>query len=220
MKLFKRNSAAKPSPIVVPPTTKFEGNDGSWSTFYINVGYPTGQNFRVLVSTSSVLTWVIAPQGCTSSDPSDCPELRGVEDYAGAKSSGYNPSDSVNATTMGDYALAVDGATATLSSLYGPRYSGINVAVYDDVVGLGEYSTGSLRLTEVFGAVASTDIFLGEFGLGITGFGFGSGDYSTFLDLLPHCSMPIPSLSYGYTAGASYRKDPNSEISLKSSNKL
>jgi hypothetical protein len=198
---------ASPTPYVVPPTSKFEGNDGSWSTFYINVGYPTGQNFRVLVSTASSLTWVINTAGCTSGDPSNCPDLRGVENYAGAKSSGYNPSDSTNSSQIGLYGLKLEDAT-DFSTIYGPEYSGINASIYEDVIGLGEYSPTSLELDEYLGSVASKSIFLGEFGLGINPNNFGSGDLPTFVGYLPNCSMPIPSSSYGYTAGASYRKDP------------
>jgi hypothetical protein len=206
MRLLNRDSS--PTPYVVPPTNKFEGNDGSWSTFYINVGYPTGQNFRVLISTSSSLTWVIHPQGCTSNDPSTCPDLRGVEGYAGAKSSGYNPDASTNETLIGIYGLKLDGGPsgADISAIYGGQYAGINASIYQDIIGLGQSSPSSLQLIEILASVPSKNIFMGEFGLGILPNNFGTGDYPSFMTILPNCSMPIPSLSYGYTAGASYRK--------------
>lgn len=208
MKLFNRAAAASPTPYVVPPTTKFDGNDGSWSTFYINAGYPTGQNFRVLISTASSLTWLIDPLGCTNNDPSNCPDLRGVEGYAGAKSQGYNPTASSNSSRIGLYGLKLDGGTSgtDFSTLYGSQYAGINASFFEDVIGLGQSSAASLQLVEVLASVPSKEIFLGEFGLGIIPNNFGSGDLASFLSLLPNCSMPIPSLSYGYTAGASYRK--------------
>src|SRR5215472_3048002 len=103
MRLFNRNSGPTPTPYVVPPTNKFDGNDGSWSTFYINAG---GQNFRVLISTASSLTWVIDQSGCAANDPTNCPDVRGVEAYAGAKSSGYNANESPNSSNIGLYGLS------------------------------------------------------------------------------------------------------------------
>ena len=208
MRLLNRNSDPSPTPYIVPPTNKFDGNDGSWSTFYINVGLPTGQNFRVLVSTASSLTWVIDPSGCTSSDPSDCPDLRGVEDYAGAKSAGYNPHESNNSSNIGLYGLKLQGGKSgtDFTSIYGSRYAGINASVYQDIIGLGEFSPVTLELGEILASIASKDIFLGQFGLGTMPNNFGTGDFPSFMSLLPNCSIPIPSLSYGYTAGASYRK--------------
>jgi len=204
MRLRTRNSNAKPTPYVVPPTTKFEGNDGSWSTFYVGVGIPEAQNFRVLVSMTSPVTWIIASQGCTTSDPSDCSDLRGIENYGAAKSSGYNPLDSTNSTQIGDFQMMLDNGPP--SSIYGPQYNYINASFYLDIVGLGPSPSSSLELHEVVGAITSKDIFLGEFGLGINDARFQSGGYQTFLEASLNCSMPIPSLSYGYTAGASYRK--------------
>jgi len=211
MRLRTRNSTATPTPYVVPPTERFEGNDGSWSTFYINVGSPDAQNFRVLVSIASSLIWVVGENGCTPNDPSDCPDLRGIENYAGTMSSGYNPSfssSSPNSTEIGLYGLMLEEDT-TLSTIYGSQYSQIPATFYKDVAGLGLGSSqSSLQLSgDVFATFMSKDIFLGEFGLGISPYSFQGKDYpQTFLSGLVNTSEPIPSLSYGYTAGASYRK--------------
>jgi len=211
MRLLNRDPAAPPTPYVVPPTNRFDGNDGSWSTFYINVGYPTGQNFRVLISTASSLTWVVDPSGCTGSDLDNCPELRGVENYGGAKSSGYNSADSTNSSQLGLYGLKLNGGASgtDFSTIYGNQYAGINASFYEDVVSLGEASPASLGLVEILASVPSKEIFLGEFGLDIAPNNFGPGGEASFLSILANSSMSsisIPSLSYGYTAGAVYRK--------------
>jgi hypothetical protein len=53
-----------------------EGNDGPWSTIALRVGTPP-QLVRVLPSMAGQETWVVGPGGCTSKDPTDCPEMRG-----------------------------------------------------------------------------------------------------------------------------------------------
>jgi len=198
-----RNVSA--APYVVPPTNRFEGNDGSWSTFYVIVGASIVEDFRVLVSTASSLTWLIDAAGCTSSDPSNCPNLRGVEPYAGTNISGYNASES-HSFEVGLIQLDL-GYNLPFSEIYGGQYVGINATIYEDAVGPGQNSNTSLQFNDTFASVASKEIFLGEFGLGRAESDFGTGAYQSLIYLMAFGStMPIPSVSYGYTAGASYRK--------------
>jgi len=77
-----------PAPISFSPSQAFEGNDGPWSTFVIRVGTPA-QIFRVLISTTSEETWIPVPEGCLSTDPSNCGALRGVEQFQNLPSSGF-----------------------------------------------------------------------------------------------------------------------------------
>jgi hypothetical protein len=71
--------------------THRDGNDGPWSSFSLRVGTPP-QNLRVLVSTASNQPWGVLPEGCQSSDPSDCPNDRGTIFQPNASSSYYVPS--------------------------------------------------------------------------------------------------------------------------------
>jgi Eukaryotic aspartyl protease len=202
MWLFRRdNSTTATSPFVVPTTGDFEGNDGSWSTFMINVGLKDAQNFRVLVSTSSSSTWVPLPAGCGSNDPSNCPQLRGVEDFAGAKSPGYSASDGQE---IGIYALKL--GTSDFSAVYGSNYTGINATFYSDVEGLGPYSnTTPEESGSVIAGVVSKNLFMGSLGLNTVSINLGTGDVGTFLASYGNASQSqIPSTSFGYTAGASY----------------
>lgn len=203
MSLRRRNATTAPKPYVVAPTTQFDGNDGKWSTFMINVG---GQNFRILPSTSSSATWVPLSDGCSSGDPTNCPELRGVEPFAGAQSQGYDTTRSSASKLIGLYKMQL-GST-DMNSSYGIPYSNHSAMYSYDIVGLGSSSPDSLQLSpEVVGGMVDKQFFLGTFGLALNPNNFGSGGLPTFLSLLPNSTVfPIPSLSYGYTAGASYSK--------------
>jgi hypothetical protein len=55
-----------------------DGNDGPWYSFSLQVGTPS-QNVKVLISTAGTQTWVVAPDGCTPLDPSNCAISRGGE---------------------------------------------------------------------------------------------------------------------------------------------
>jgi hypothetical protein len=211
MVLRRRNATSSPQPYVVPASNRFDGNDGSWSTFMINVGNP-GQNFRVLASTSGSTTWVPVPEGCSPADPDNCPGLRGVEPFGGAKSSGYDATKSSSSKLIGLYEMQL-GSVDIVNS-YGKNFSDHGAQYGYDTIGLGPSSASSLQLSpEVVGGVADKAFFLGGFGLSLNPNNFGSGALSPFLSLLPNSTyLPIPSLSYGYTAGASYRKSTSSFV--------
>jgi hypothetical protein len=148
--------------------------------------------------------------GCGASDPLDCPSRRGIEPFNGAKSPGYQPTS----TSFSSIGLeTVQLGQSQLSDIYGSSYSNISGSYYKDIVGLGPVSPTSLQLKEVIGALATKKLFMGMFGLGTIPNNFPDlpgQQLPTFLSLLPNISdstIPaIPSLSYGYTAGASYRK--------------
>jgi hypothetical protein len=55
-----------------------DGNDGPWSSFTLQIGTPP-QDVKVFISTAGTQTWVVVPEGGGSSDPSNCPALRGGE---------------------------------------------------------------------------------------------------------------------------------------------
>jgi hypothetical protein len=205
MSLRRRNETSNPRPYVVPVTGRFDGNDGSWSTFMINVGEP-GQNFRVLPSTSGSTTWIPLSEGCSSSDPENCPDLRGVEPFAGAKSQGYDATQSSASKLIGLYEMTL--GSLDLNNTYGPQFSNHSAKYSYDTVGLGPSSENSLQLSpEIVAGVVDKQYFLGGFGLSLDPNNFGTGALPTFLSLLPNSTFrPIPSLSYGYTAGAHYRK--------------
>lgn len=69
----------------------WDGNDGSWSTFIIQVGTPP-QYFRVLPSINGAGTWVPMPELCERG-VSRCGNARGVEPFR-------NPSTAVTLSTL------------------------------------------------------------------------------------------------------------------------
>ena len=190
-----RTRASVPAPVSIPPSQKFEGNDGSWSTFPIQIGTDP-QTVNVLVSTASSQTWVINPQGCTPSDSVDCPSLRG-----GLFSTGNSSTWSQNQNAAGGLYPLTIGPSLNLSGngLYG----------YDTVT-LGEGGSGGLTLDrQVVASVATKSYYLGLFGLNgnsstLTG---TTNKIPSFVSGLNQSNL-IPSLSWSYTAGNQYRPGP------------
>jgi len=188
-----------PSPYVVPPSTMFDGPDGSWSTFKISVGTP-GQEFRVLPSTKSGVTFVIAPEGCLAGvDPSNCPELRGIDVFRSSQNIGFQVNQSTTWSAIGQYDVDLEDAL---------NYTGRGLYGFDTVsLGAPADSSSSPTLTDqVVAAVADPDYYLGMLALGQakSSFNTGSKPVDSFLAALRE-SAKIPSFAYAYTAGAKYQ---------------
>ena len=188
------------APIVVDPTQQFEGDDGAWSTFTVLIGTPP-QEFRVLISTASSETWVVSPEGCTSSDPTNCPSDRGAQVFNGETSLGFEPNSSSTWTEAGLYSLDLETDLG---------YSG-NGLYGEDVVGVSGGNTsgsGGVALGgQVVAGIAAKDYFFGMLGLSDrpTSFSSSGKPSNSFIANLFYDKL-IPSFSYGYTAGAQYGK--------------
>ena len=190
-------NATTPPPFVFAPSQAWDGNDGSWSTFILRVGTPE-QNFRVLPSTMSNEILIPVPDGCISSDPSDCGSRRGVYPFDGEQSTGFQYTKSSSWELIGLYDLALETEL---------NYTGNGMFGYDNV-GLQIQNSGGLNLTkQVVSGIATKDFYLGIFGLSPKPSNFSDFDYPqpSFMRTLKDQNK-IPSLSYAYTAGASYRK--------------
>ncbi|KAF2437536.1 acid protease [Karstenula rhodostoma CBS 690.94] len=193
-----------PQPRVVAATGRWRGNDGSWSTFYINVGDKNnnggGQNFEVLPSTHFGVT-VLPYQSswCTG----DCPKDRGVGDVHGQPANGLNTSGSSSWNEEGIYDLNLPYWWMGNSSDPPRGYYG------HDYLGIGEASSDSYKAPNMYiAATTSKEFYIGQFGLGpgATNPGGGTGTpVDSILTFFKNHNV-IPSISYGYTAGAKYRK--------------
>ncbi|CBX93113.1 hypothetical protein IAQ61_008835 [Plenodomus lingam] len=187
-----------PQPFVVPPSQKFDGNDGSWSTFTVSVGTP-GQDFRVLPSTKGGVTYLVAPEGCLPGiDPEGCPEARGAEIFNSAQNIGFQANVSTTWSAIGQYEIDLEQSlNYTSRGLFG-----------FDRVQLGPAAAGSaLALdSQVVAGIADPDYYMGILPLGTADSSFSSLGRSvdSLMNQLRNTSK-IPSLSYAYTAGASYR---------------
>ena len=164
-----------------------DGDDGAWSSFTIRVGTPA-QAVRVFVSTAGQATWAVIPIGCVEGDNS-CVNVRGGT-YDFDMSSTWQP--------LGTFELVLERNL----DITDPGQFG------NDVVGLGLPGTGGPTLeNQVVGGIATQKFLLGMFGVNPKPTIFSSvGDgQASYMTTLKNQSL-IPSLSFGYTAGARYRK--------------
>lgn len=184
----KEDNTTIPAPISIIPDQNWDGIDGSWSTFTLRVGTPE-QYVRTLVSTASYQTWVVLPEGCEGAiDGNACAEDRG---------SLFSTNESSTWRQQGIYDLYIEKNLGLDGN-----------AVYGfDTVGLGgKGEEGPTLENTTVGALAVTDFYLGLFGINpkptnFSGFNDGSPSYMTYLKDQSY----IPSVSFGYTAGAKYR---------------
>jgi hypothetical protein len=196
----RQTQTPTPEPYVVPPSQEFDGSDGEWSTFKINVGTP-GQDFRVLPSTKSGQTFVVHPDGCggKKSDPEDCPSRRGVGAFNGVQSNGFLFNSSSTWSAIGQYDVDLEATLGAQNTSGDYGFDRVSLGAAADSM-----STLSLD-RQVVGGIADTDYFLGHIPLGVPESSFGGGkSYDAFLPTLRNKTL-IPSLSYAYTAGAKYR---------------
>jgi hypothetical protein len=197
-----------PKPLVLPPSGDFDGDDGRWSTFRINVagdGDGRGQNFKVLISTSSPITMVpVRTEWCGTEE---CAQRRGVPDY---QSLDLATTQSDAYSLVGLYDLPVTGLFWWSRDLLSPSSNGsLNGRWGVTTVGLGAASPQSITLPDQYVAANYfKDFFLGSLGLSIGPITpQGGATKLPFLDRLASAeNSSIASRSYGFTAGASYRK--------------
>ena len=184
-------------PYVFPPSQEWLGNDGSWSTFILRVGTPP-EAYQILPATNIQETWVPLSQACASSDFNRCTHLRGIEPDQVAAQRGFQLNQSSTWVKEGIYNLLSEGNLG---------YTG-NGEYGFDTVRLGPPALDGPSLNhQVVAGVVTTDFYLGLFGLGPK-----PANFSDFNDPIPSYMKTmvdkkmIPSMSYGYTAGAKYRK--------------
>lgn len=171
-----------PAPIPVPVGVKWYGYDGNWSPVDIRVGTPQ-QWLSVYPNTAGQETWVIGPGGCDGT--STCQEERGGIFYQ---------EESSTWTEIGYYELGFD---TQLGDAGDADYGLDNVDLSDEVLVNGQ----------IVGVINTTEFWLGSLGLGVQPSRFeGTTNRLTFLSSLVENKSVIPSHSYGYTAGAYYRK--------------
>ena len=198
-----------PKPLVLKPSGTFEGDDGKWSTFNINIagdGGGKGQNFKVLISTSSPIALIPAQ---TEWCKNDCPKRRGIMSVNGQQQLGfddtspawsraglYNLPFNTNTTYWWSQDLLLPETNGTLNGEWGLT-----------TVGLGEASAQSITLLKQYVAMYYfKDFFLGYLGLSVGTVGPAGAVRPTFFSSLALANDTIASNSYGFTAGAFYRK--------------
>jgi hypothetical protein len=185
----RRASNTIPAPISVPVEQTWDGIDGQWNTIALRVGTPP-QYTRVYISTASQQTWVIDPFGCSNS--------KSVEACADNRGQLFQSNISTTYIKQGLYDLYM------LKNL---NYSG-NAQYGFDTIGIGYNGEhGPTVKNQTVGALATDDFYFGHFGINPqpTNFTDLNDNSPSYLSSLMEQKM-IPSVSWGYTQGASYRK--------------
>lgn len=183
-----------PKPFAFAPSQGWRGNDGFCSTFVVQIGTPA-QPFHVLPSTTLSEIWVPSPEGCQTQDaPSSCGELRGVY-----KDRGFQNNISSTFESIGTFNLVLE---PQLSETPGAGAFG-----YDTVAVQVSNPGGPSLQHQHFAAMQNRYPMLGVFGLGPESTNSSNFDdpQLSFMTRLREQKF-IPSLSYGYTAGAAYRE--------------
>ena len=182
-----------PSAISIAPSQYWEGNDGPWSSFPLQVGSGAVgglQNIRVLVSTAATAIWTIGAQGCPASFGKGCAASRGGlflqnQSLTWVPHSTYQTGLEMN--------LGLDSA----------GYSGF------DTVTAGWQGSGGPKVEHsVLWNLADGNYWLGVFGLNPrpTNFTSFTDPQTSFVQTLVN-NKKIPSTAWGYTAGNQYRLD-------------
>ncbi|KAL9580872.1 MAG: hypothetical protein Q9203_006129 [Teloschistes exilis] len=181
------------APVVVSPSQAWDGNDGPWSTFALGFGTPP-QYVRVLVSTTCPQPWAIDPLGCTTAP--NCANRRGNLFYKNSSSTWqdkglYGLDEELNLGYGGNGNFGLDSMTL--------GYPGSNALTIDN---------------QLLATVATEDFYLATWGIAprptnLTKSGQNSVTFATedaYPSLLTTMKQQakIPSIAYGYTAGARY----------------
>ena len=196
--LGKRATSSVIAPIAIAPSQEFEGNDGPWSTFPIELGTPP-QTVKLLISTTSSQTWTILSQGCVPSDPANCSTSRGGL---------FQPNSS--STWKQDQDVA--GGLAPLTPGVGQKQNGNASGLYGyDTISLGGSGSNGPTLDQqvIAGIAAKYPYYLGLFGLNPLSISLPQTTFQ-LPDVLSSLNQSglIPSLSWAYTAGNQYRPGP------------
>jgi len=191
-----------PAPYIVAPTDSWDGDDGMWSTFAIEAGTPP-QSFRVLPSTVGEEIWLPATQGCVGqlAGLPNCGDLRGVNDFYGVASLGFQSNESSTWNYIDLETLDTQQNLFDDSAVYG-----------QDTVALGtgpaNSGYGTAIPKQVIAGVTTEDFWLGNLGLGI----FAHTKTMPSLLVSMKAQNLTTSLSYGYTAGQYYSKSITNSI--------
>jgi hypothetical protein len=168
--------------------------------FLVSAGTPP-QNFTVLPATNSPHIYIPVADDCQRINRTDCGELRGVSTFGNRPSPGFQSNASSTWDLIGLYEIGVNRDLG---------YTGNGISGYDTVA-LGKNSTSEAVSLEkqVVTAYATPDLWIGQLGLGTKKVAFRQNEEvnSTLLGL--KIKGVISSLSFGYTAGASYRRYSN-----------
>ncbi|RMY85103.1 hypothetical protein D0861_06612 [Hortaea werneckii] len=182
-----------PFPLALQPSWSFDGDDGSWSSFLIEVGNPP-QSFRVLPSTS-------VSEGIMS-DVSDCGDRRGVNAINDTASLGFQTNITSTWEAIGIYKLE---AEQTLFGNDNDALYGLDTVSISLLDSSGQNFSSSKLDSQTVAGFATGDFWLGSLGLGSA-----QANFTTESENIPSLITSLKSknltgsASFGYAAGAAY----------------
>ncbi|GAB7352318.1 hypothetical protein MBLNU459_g2766t3 [Dothideomycetes sp. NU459] len=183
------NNTVIPAPINVEPSQYWDGNDGPWSSFALQIGTPK-QNVRVMVSTAGYATWTVQAAGCPTGTIAGCENARGFL---------FNTNESLTWVPNSIFDLGLEmnlGLDSTAN--YG-----------FDTITLGWQGSGLPSVQHsTIASLATFDYWLGIFGLNPQPANFTTlnDPQPSFMTQLKN-NNTIPSVAWAYTAGNQYRFD-------------
>ncbi|KAJ3479275.1 hypothetical protein NLG97_g8358 [Lecanicillium saksenae] len=188
--VVQRPRSCSPSPLPLRETDILRrlGIDGNWSSVAFLLGTES-DSVNILPSTSLSELWAVGPGGCQNKEQ-HCMSARGGI---------YTPTDSKRWTSWGQYFLGLDYL----------GYGGNGAYGRDNINSWSPITNIAFGMSNVLiAAYNTTDYFNGLFGLGISQGRFKTNIGESALTQAVKEFGWIPSYSYGYTAGASYRNMP------------
>ncbi|OJD36826.1 acid protease [Diplodia corticola] len=186
-----------PSPYIAVSTKQWDGIDGNWSTFRISIGESDeAQNFRVLVSTRGASAWVPLPGGCEDKAQA-CPSSRGVDLFRSQPSTGFQSDGSSTWNLIGIFSLDLENNLGFANERGKYGYDTIRLGFSEDKDAL------EIEQSLVVG-IHGTSYWIGLLGMSAARSVLDHDNPPGLIEVLNDAGK-IPSLSYGYTAGAHYR---------------
>ncbi|KAK0645572.1 aspartic peptidase domain-containing protein [Cercophora newfieldiana] len=184
------SDAGSASAVWIPSSNNWYGIDGNWSSFKAFVGGGRGQEVYLSVATLLSEVWVVQDDGCP-----------GVQLCITARGGVFNPQGSNSWKPLGPFQL-------------GMNYTGIEG---NGDYGLDTVSFYNLQTSEnnqydnvVVAAINTTDYYQGFIGVGVNTGRFNNNLTLPLISQMAETYGSIPSHSYGYTAGAFYRRPGSS----------
>ncbi|KAH6851715.1 aspartic peptidase domain-containing protein [Alternaria alternata] len=182
-----------PEALSLATAGRWLGNDGSWSTFQVRVGTPP-QTFEVLPATQAQNVWLPISDECTrlQGGSDSCGDSRGATPFQQSPSPGFETNMSSSWNAIGLYELGL----GRNHGITGNGFHGF------DRVGLDNFTIHHLAVI----AYASPGFWIGQMGLSPLPLNFSETISSPSLISALKEEGHIPSLTYGYQAGAVYRE--------------
>jgi hypothetical protein len=169
----------------------------------IRIGTPS-QSFRVLPSTVTSETFIPLSSACKEGSPSNCAFSRGIDMYNSKPSDGFQVKESSTWDELGIYKVAArEELRYNASGLYGLDTLGLMIAD----------SGGPVLKNQVVGGLVNPRYWVGRLGMDVKPSNFSAFDnpQRSLIQTLKEEEY-IPSLSYGYTAGAYYSESATASI--------